>query len=132
MPQNTDTNNALEALIILEKDTRAFGFDWPNQETIIEQARSECAEILDAIHQQEPSHRIQEEIGDLLHTAISLCLFSGYELEETIKNVVEKFGARMKALKELTEEEGFEDLNGKSFDFMLSLWNKAKKRAITK
>jgi uncharacterized protein YabN with tetrapyrrole methylase and pyrophosphatase domain len=116
----------LDALITLEKDARAFGFDWPDQATIIEQALSECQEITEAIQQQEPSHRIQEEIGDLLHTAISLCVFSGYNVEETLANIVEKFGSRMQALKELAQEKGFNTLKGQSFEFMLELWKEAK------
>lgn len=116
----------LDELISLEKDARAFGFDWPDQATIIEQALSECQEITEAIQLQEPAHRIQEEIGDLLHTAISLCVFSGYDVEETIENIVEKFASRMKALKELAQEKGFNTLQGQSFEFMLELWKEAK------
>ena len=118
----------LDKLIELEKDARAFGFDWPEQATIIEQAISECAEITEAIQLQEPSYRIQEEIGDLLHTAISLCIFSGYDVEETVANIVEKFGSRMKTLKELAHQKGFTTLKGQSFEFMLELWKEAKVR----
>ncbi len=119
---------ALQNLIELERDTRNFGFDWPDQQTIIEQALSECQEIAEAIHQQEPPHRVQEEIGDLLHTAISLCIFSGYDVEETLAKIVNKFGARMTLLKEIAYRKGFESLEGQSFEFMLELWKEAKAR----
>jgi len=66
--------NSLQQLILLEHEAREFGFDWPNIGMILDQAISECDEIKDALAQDEPDHRIQEEIGDLLHTAVSMCI----------------------------------------------------------
>lgn len=117
---------SLQDLILLEQEARSFGFDWPDEDCIIEQAISECDEIRDAIDQQETRERIQEEIGDLLHTAISLCLFSGFSVEETLENVVKKFGHRLKTVQQLTKEHGLDNLHGQSFDFMMELWKKAK------
>lgn len=118
--------NPLQQLIALEHDARQFGFEWPNTTMIIEQAMSECAEITDAIAKQEPNHRVQEEIGDLLHTAISLCIFAGFDVEQTLVNVTEKFGARMKALKMVTQKHGLENLRGQSVKYMLELWSEVK------
>ncbi|WP_039458858.1 MazG nucleotide pyrophosphohydrolase domain-containing protein [Candidatus Jidaibacter acanthamoebae] len=127
MSKMSDT--ALDALITLEQDTREYGFDWPNQEMIIDQAISECEEIREAILHKEPPHRIREEIGDLLHTAISLCIFSGYDVKDTLANVNEKFEARMSALKKIANERGLEDLKGQPIEFMLELWREAKKQS---
>jgi uncharacterized protein YabN with tetrapyrrole methylase and pyrophosphatase domain len=121
--------NALQDLIRLEKEARAFGFDWPNEKMIIEQVMDECKEINEAIEKQEGLERIQEEIGDLLHSAVSLCLFAGFEVEETLMKVNSKFGKRMQAMKALTHELGLTTLQGQSVDFMLALWRKAKVRA---
>lgn len=118
--------NALDDLIYLEKDAREFGFDWPDEAMIIEQAVDECREIKEAIESQEVRQRIQEEIGDLLHTAVSLCIFAGFEVEETLVKVNAKFGNRMQAMKTLTHELGLETLQGQSVNFMLELWRKAK------
>lgn len=124
MPQNL--NSPLQGLIDLEIDTRKFGMDWPNREIIIDTAISECDEIREAISLGEPDHRIQEEIGDLLHTAISLCIFSGYDVNETLSRVTNKFGNRMSIVKQLTKEQGLENLQGQSFEFLLDLWKRAK------
>lgn len=126
MNKSLKTNNPLHELIELEKDTRDFGFNWPNQKAIIAQAISECHEITEAIQQNESSHRIQEEIGDLIHAAISLCIFSGYDAEETLANVVKKLSDRMQTVKKLVKQEGLADLKGQSFEYMLEFWNKAK------
>ncbi|KTC85806.1 MazG nucleotide pyrophosphohydrolase domain-containing protein [Legionella drozanskii] len=119
-------NNPLHELIIIENDARNFGFDWPHEEMIIEQALSECDEIREAIANNEPSHRVQEEIGDLLHTAISLCLFAGFDPEQTLAKVAKKFGVRMEALKTIAKEQGLTSLKGQSTEFMIELWKKAK------
>lgn len=120
-------NEALDKLIELEIDARQFGFDWPNKEAVIEQAISECEEIREAIDNKESEHRIQEEIGDLIHTAISLCVYAGFDTKETIAKAVSKFDARMQNVKSLTEKEGLTTLKGQTTEFMLKLWAEAKR-----
>lgn len=121
------TQHPLDALIAIETDARAFGFDWPDAVTIVEQAESECLEIREAILQQESRERIHEEIGDLLHTAVSLCLFMGFSPEETLANVNQKFGGRMQKLKKIAEDKGYQHLRGQDFKTMLMLWDEAKR-----
>lgn len=122
-------DNALNDLLSLEKDARTFGFEWPNEAMIIQQAIDECKEIKEAVEKQEKRERIQEEIGDLLHSAVSLCDFTGFDVEETLAKVNIKFGKRMQAIKQLTHELGLPNLKGQTFEFMLDLWRKAKAMA---
>lgn len=117
----------LEQLIALEKDARAYGFEWPNAESIIDQAISEAEEVRAAIADEESLDRVQEEVGDLLHTAISLCLFLQLDVNETIDKIVDKFGARMAEVKSLAKHQGLDSLKGHSTEFMLELWKEAKK-----
>lgn len=119
-------NSPLQDLISLELDARAYGFDWPDQGMIIDQAISECEEIREAIALEESDQRIQEEIGDLLHTAISLCIFSGYDPNETLAVITQKFGSRMAAVKALAQKRGLANLKGQTTEFMLELWREAK------
>ncbi|MFW2570844.1 GNAT family N-acetyltransferase [Legionella sp. 29fVS95] len=121
-------SNPLYDLVALEKNARWFGFDWPNQAMIIEQIISECDEIKEALELQEPKERIQEEIGDLLHSVLSLCLFTGFEPEQTLLKTVEKFSARMRALKAVTRERGLVTLKGQPIELLLMLWAEAKTR----
>nr|WP_231555864.1 GNAT family N-acetyltransferase [Rickettsia hoogstraalii] len=130
MVKDLNNKNPLQTLILLEKDAQGYGFDWPNHEMILEQAIDECREIKEAIDDDEPPERVQEEIGDLLHTAISLCIFSGFDVEETLSKTNEKFEKRMKAIKMLTEKHNLPNLQGQSVEFMLKLWKEAKE--ITK
>jgi uncharacterized protein YabN with tetrapyrrole methylase and pyrophosphatase domain len=118
--------NTLQRLIAQEKDARAFGFDWPNQMAAIKQIINECKEIIEDIEAKAPSAKIQEEMGDLLHAAVSLCVFSGFDVEDTLEKIIHKFGRRMDAVKDMTRELGLNDLHGQSTQFMLNLWDKAK------
>ncbi len=123
---------ALQTLITLEKDAREFGFDWPDIDALLKQAVSECEEIAATISDKEPRERMQEEIGDLLHTAVSLCVFAGFDVEDTIRVINSKFAKRMQGLKELAKERGLDTLKGKSTDYMLELWDAVKaKEKIT-
>ena len=126
MSEQVNNEYALSDLLHLEQDARSFGFEWPNETVIIEQAIDECREIEEAIANQETRERIQEEIGDLLHTAISLCVFSGFDVNETLIKINSKFGGRMRAMKELSNQLELKTLHGQSFDFMLDLWKQAK------
>ncbi|MBX9806115.1 MAG: nucleotide pyrophosphohydrolase [Alphaproteobacteria bacterium] len=119
--------SALQKLIALERTTGRIGFDWPNTETILDQAISECGEIKRSIQSNEGRKRLQEETGDLLHAAISLCVFEGFDVEETLEIVNQKFGARLQALQQIMKERGVETFKGHSFDFLLELWEEAKK-----
>ena len=117
-------NHTLQRLINLEKDARDFGFDWPNEDMIIDQVISECHEIRDASNRD----HLQEEIGDLILTAISLCMFAGFEVDETLAKVHDKFARRMQALKDITHKQGLDNLQGQSMEFMLKLWDKVKSK----
>lgn len=118
--------DGLDKLIAVETDARAFGFEWDNTETILAQSMSECEEIHDAIVNDESADRLQEEIGDLLHTAISLCIFEGFDTKQTLSKAADKFNLRMQALKEITKKRGLKTLHGQSIDFMMELWREAK------
>lgn len=126
LDQSHEKRSALSTLQSLEKNAIDFGFEWPNYKMIIEQALDECREISEAIEMNENPERIQEEIGDLLHSIISLCDFQGFDVESTLEKVNTKFSKRMQAVKLLTKELGLSNLKNQSFDFLLDLWRKAK------
>ncbi len=116
----------LEKLITLERQAILMGFDWPNTETIIDQALSECDEIKRTIQRDEGRKRLQEEVGDLLHAVVSLCVFEGFDFEQTLSQVNKKFGARLEALQKIAARRGLATLKGHPFDFLLELWEEAK------
>ena len=117
----------LEKLLVARQEAKAFGFEWAHSSRLINQAISECEEIREAIENHEPAHRVQEEIGDLLHTAISLCDFMGFDVEETLEKVSAKFDKRFNNLKKLAAERGLSSLEGEPLEYKLGLWDEVKK-----
>ena len=117
----------LDRLIKIEEDACSFGFEWPDVASILEQIVSECDEVKDALQNNESKERIQEEIGDLLHASISLCLFVGFNPEDTLSKVAYKIENRMDLIKIAAKQRGLDSLKGQTTEFMLELWDEAKK-----
>lgn len=111
----------------LETQAKEYGFYWPNSKTIIKQISSEVIEIEELLDNKECSaEHLQEEIGDLLHAAFSLCLYYNYDPKITLKKSLEKFEKRFNKLKELALNDGFKDLHSKPTE-STQYWEEAKK-----
>jgi uncharacterized protein YabN with tetrapyrrole methylase and pyrophosphatase domain len=119
--------NIVEKILKVEKEAIEFGFDWPNNDAIIEQAKSECIEIEEAINNNESKERIQEEVGDLIHCALSLLVFNQIDPLETLDHLYNKFSKRINNLKKITNQENLNSLHDKPIEYKLQLWNEAKK-----
>lgn len=119
----------LERITALEKESESFGFYWPNVEMAFNKIKSELMEIQAAIEQKENHSRIQEEIGDLIHAAFSLCVYLGFDAQETLLNTTDKYEKRFKALKEIAHKNGFSTLKGQRAEDILKLWDEAKKQS---
>lgn len=117
----------LDQLIIVEKDARDFGFYWPDHNLFIDQVKNECDEVRQAIIDQEPRDRLQEEVSDILHAAIALCNHLNFNINETIEIAEKKFARRMTALKALCIEKGITHLHDKQKEEKLALWREVKK-----
>lgn len=117
--------NILKKLITLEHEAADFGFKWETSDQIIEQIKSEVAEI--NVHLKDGDrNKLQDEIGDLLHAAFSLCVFNQFNPEETLSNSIEKFERRFRLVKQLAEDKGLNNLHGLSFQELMDFWNQAK------
>lgn len=118
---------ALERLVATDKELRDFGFEWPDIDMILWQISSESTEIKEAIAQNTGRDHLQEEIGDLLHSVISLCLFTGLDVEETIGKARDKLQSRADGLKSVAKQKGHASLKGQDSEYMMELWYEAKR-----
>ena len=119
-------NTGLAKLIAVDAEACDFGFEWPDAFMIIDQVVNECGEVKDAIEQKDSKDKIQEEIGDLLHAAVSLGLFNGLDIEETINKAAHKLETRIHTLKEISKARGLNSLKDQTIEFKLQLWREVK------
>lgn len=123
--------NLLEKVLTLEVEAAEFGFCWETPAQIMVQIQSECDEINEHFHEgisEANTRDLQEEIGDLLHAAFSLCIFCGFSPKETLEKTLNKFERRMKAVKSIAGEQGLTTLEGQNFEDLMQVWKQAKER----
>jgi uncharacterized protein YabN with tetrapyrrole methylase and pyrophosphatase domain len=116
---------------MLEQEAADFGFAWENTQQIMTQIKSECMEIME--HLDSPTFErkaLQEEIGDLFHAVLSLCVFLKFDTDETVGKAVDKFERRFKSVKELAGLDGYSNLRGFSFPQLMQYWKIAKKTVV--
>ena len=112
----------------LGQEAAVFGLQWETKDQIMIQIRNECLEIEEHLHSSEQREALQDEIGDLLHTAFSLCVFNNFSPEITLRKSLDKFAHRLNAMKDIAKEESLSHLRGKSFDELMRYWEQAKAR----
>lgn len=103
-----------------------FGFEWPDYLLILDQIKSECAEIKSSVEQNESKERLQEEVGDLLHAALSLCTFFELNAQNTLELTSLKFSQRFKLLQEKALQKGYPSLKREPIETLRALWGEVK------
>ncbi len=102
------------------------GFDWPDVAGLFEKLGEEIAELraeLDTPARKD-RHRIEEEFGDLLFTAINLARHLKIDPESALRRSNAKFRRRFSAME--ADAGGRDVLAGMSPAELDSLWNAAK------
>jgi XTP/dITP diphosphohydrolase/ATP diphosphatase len=110
------------------------GFDWPDAQGIFEKLQEEIAELkaeLGKAEVAEQAHideknrpRIEEELGDLLFTAVNLARHLKVDAESALRAANNKFRGRFLAME--TEAGGFDALNSRTPAALDAMWNRAK------
>lgn len=116
---------ALPALVQAQQigeDASRVGFDWPAIEGPLAKVEEELDEVRRAIRE---GRRAEEELGDLLFSAVNLARFLGVKAETSLKEAVRRFRKRFRYI-----ESKLGDLKGKGLDDMDPLWEEAKRRGL--
>ena len=111
--------------IKIQKKVSSLNFDWPNYERVLLKLDEEFNELKSAINSNKEDH-IEEELGDVFFTLISLCRHLSKDPDSIIRKANNKFIKRFNEMENIVEDKNIKwhDLNEKQ---MLNLWNKAKK-----
>lgn len=125
----TDVAESLPALWRAEKiqkKAKKVGFDWPDVSGAEDKLSEELAELSKAIAEGNPG-QIEEELGDLLFSAVNVSRFVGVDPEQALHKSCEKFIRRFSLMEDAVEKQGRE-LKTMTLDEMESEYQSAKEK----
>jgi tetrapyrrole methylase family protein/MazG family protein len=99
------------------------GFDWDEDEGVIEKLAEEVREL----EQAESREEKEAEFGDLLFTLANIARRQGIDLEAALRRGNRRFYGRFVAMEELCRKRGL-DFGKLSFEQQNALWQKAKEK----
>ncbi|MCQ2603838.1 MAG: nucleoside triphosphate pyrophosphohydrolase, partial [Spirochaetia bacterium] len=116
---------SLERAYKIQKQAAKVGFDWDDIEDVLAKLEEEVAELKSAIARNESRARQEEELGDILFSAVNVSRFIKADPSAALHGTNEKFIRRFEYVESEMKKLGIE-LNHDNFLKMDSLWNRAK------
>ena len=110
----------------LQKRAANHSFDWPDSSGVFEKLEEEIGELKAAI-QQENQHAIEEELGDLLFTAVNLSRHLKVDAETSLRAAARKFETRFQYIEQQLMESG-ETMSDCTLNRLDQLWILAKQK----
>ncbi|WP_461481856.1 nucleoside triphosphate pyrophosphohydrolase [Porticoccus sp.] len=111
----------------LQKRAATQGFDWPDSSGVFAKLDEEIAELKIAI-QQGDSQAVEEELGDLLFSAVNLSRHLKVDAESVLRRASRKFEARFQLVERQLNRSG-EKMSDCSPDYLEKLWEQAKQQS---
>jgi MazG family protein len=121
---------ALPALIRaekLQKRAARVGFDWPDVGGALEKVHEECAELQQALGEQDID-KLKDELGDLLFSVVNVARLLGMDAEQALSQANEKFERRFRAMEKRLREDGQKDLHGVTPEAWDRIWESVKQQ----
>lgn len=116
----TGMASLLRAYEVSKRAARS-GFEWPDIDSVFEKLREEETELREALSLGD-QERIEDEIGDLLFTAVNVSRWAGVEPEEALRKMLNRFTARFQSM-EAASKKPLAELSPQEWD---ELWETAK------
>ena len=120
----------------LQKKAAKKGFDWNSADEVIGKITEELNEVREAINKEQSAadggekkynlEMLEEELGDLLFSAINLCRFLKVEPSIALRRTNSKFINRFKYVEKMMKETG-QEMNKENLNVMDGFWEEAKK-----
>ncbi|MBI4409116.1 MAG: nucleoside triphosphate pyrophosphohydrolase [Gemmatimonadetes bacterium] len=109
----------------IQERVSAVGFDWADARGAFEKVAEELEEVRHAM-EQEPSERLEAELGDLLFAVVNLTRLAGTHAMHALQRANRKFSHRFEALEQLARERGIE-LGQATLEELDRLWDEVKR-----
>ena len=111
--------------IKIQKKAASLNFDWVSKDQVLKKVDEELNELKDALKEKN-NKNIEDELGDLFFTLISLSRHLNLDPDQTLKKANQKFIKRFNKMENIIEDKKLKWHNLKIVDFK-NLWNNAKK-----
>lgn len=102
------------------------GFDWANWRPIIDKVYEEVDEIIEAVENNEPQYRIEEEVGDLFIVVTNLARHLKIDSENAARQATNKFAKRYNRMMQMVKER-YPDTDEYTLEQMSQGWELVKK-----
>ena len=109
----------------IQKKAASLNFDWISKDQVLEKVDEELNELKDALKEKN-NKNIEDELGDLFFTLISLSRHLNLDPDQTLKKANQKFIKRFNKMENIIEDKKLKWHNLKSVNFK-NLWNNAKR-----
>jgi ATP diphosphatase len=110
----------------LQNKAAKVNFDWSDIKSVIAKLKEEVGELEEAINLQQGDLRVEEEMGDVLFSAINLCRHANIDADVALQKSNAKFERRFRLVESLIIKQGeqMSDLEENQLDVY---WEQAKK-----
>lgn len=115
---------ALNRAFKIGKRVRSVGFDWNDVGGVMNKIEEEIDEVKGAIREGNQAG-IEEEIGDLLFSVVSLSRHTSVDPETALRKANRKFDRRFRTM-EKSLKESDKDFSKMSFEELDDLWERVK------
>jgi MazG family protein len=119
------TGDALDVAHRIQERVATVGFDWAEPRGAWEKVREETEEVGQEL-EAGSSHRLEEELGDLLFSVVNLTRLCGVHAPTALLRANRKFSRRFEALEALAARRGV-DLPTAGLARLDELWDEAKR-----
>lgn len=115
------SQSALMSAQNISKKAVKCGFEWPDEQSLMDCIYSEFNEFKEASNEKDKVH-MEEEMGDILFAVVNLARWNKIDAEQALINANKKFMARFRKMEELAVK----PLEEYSFEEYEALWKQAK------
>ncbi len=111
----------------VQKRASKAGFDWDNADGAWVKLNEEADELRRACDGGNPDE-IEDELGDLLFSAVNISRFVGADAEQSLVRATDKFISRFAAVEQLANERGI-DMKSSSLEELDRMWDEVKQHS---
>ena len=109
----------------LQKKAADVGFDWSDVSGALDKLQEEINELRQAVENNDRTN-MNEELGDVLFSAVNVSRFIKSDAEEALTAASDKFLSRFTTVEKLAGERGI-DMKASELEELDKLWDEAKK-----